>query len=115
MDDPVNSRKLINTVFDIYNIIFYQVVKKLWRLWVNICLKVSYFHRYISISKVADSVGIDSTNIILGSNIPICFCCKGLSINDVRSQGGCPARTFCGQAERGFFRCGRPHFLVQKT
>jgi len=26
---------------------------------------------------------------------------------------GCPVRAFCGQ--KGFFRCGRPHFLVQKT
>jgi len=35
------------------------------------------------------------------------------SIKDVRSRaGGCPVRTFCWQGE--FFRCGRPHFLVQK-
>jgi len=33
---------------------------------------------------------------------------------DVRSQGEgiCPVRTFCGL--EGFFRCGRPHFFVQK-
>jgi len=30
-------------------------------------------------------------------------------------RGVCPVRTFCGQGWRGFFRCGRPHFLVQKT
>jgi len=27
-------------------------------------------------------------------------------------EGGCPVRTFYGQ--RGFFRCGRPHFFAQK-
>jgi len=39
---------------------------------------------------------------------------KGPSIKDVCSQG---EFVQCGQVERegGFFRCGRPHFLVQKT
>jgi len=41
------------------------------------------------------------------------------NIHNIRSQSGerraCPVRTFCGQRVRRFFRCGRPHFLVQKT
>jgi len=39
---------------------------------------------------------------------------KELSIKDVRSKDG---RGFvqCGQGEGAFFRCGCPHFLVQKT
>jgi len=34
-----------------------------------------------------------------------------------RPQSGrvCPVRTFCRQGGGGFFRCGRPHFLVQNT
>jgi len=37
--------------------------------------------------------------------------CKGPSVKDVRIQGrgGCPVRT------RGFFICGRLHFLMQKN
>jgi len=44
------------------------------------------------------------------------LCIDGLLIKDVRNQGSgvCPVRTFCGQA-RGFFKCRRPHFLVQIT
>jgi len=37
----------------------------------------------------------------------------GTSIKDVRSQGGCPVRTFFGKGE--FFGCGHSHFLVQKN
>jgi len=37
---------------------------------------------------------------------------KRPSIKDVRSQGVCPVRTRGGG---GFFSCGRPHFLEQKT
>jgi len=37
---------------------------------------------------------------------------KGLTIKDVRSQGGGVFVPFCGQGK--FFRCERPHFLVQK-
>jgi len=41
--------------------------------------------------------------------------CKGLSINEVRSQGGgLPMRTCCGQGQ-GVFWCGGLHFLKQKT
>jgi len=29
--------------------------------------------------------------------------------------GVCPVRTFCEQRGGVFFRCGRPHFFVQKT
>jgi len=32
-----------------------------------------------------------------------------------QSRGICPVRTFFGQGGRGFFKCGRPYFLVQKT
>jgi len=32
----------------------------------------------------------------------------------VRGEGVCPVRTFFGQGGKGLFRCGRPHFLVQK-
>jgi len=33
----------------------------------------------------------------------------------VRGEEVCPVRTFFGQGGKGFFRCGRPHFLAQKT
>jgi len=41
----------------------------------------------------------------------------GPSIKESTIRGGrvCPVRTFCGQGREGFFRCRRPHFLVQKT
>jgi len=46
-------------------------------------------------------------------SLNLSYCSKGLYIKDVRSREVCPVwRTFCG---RGFFRCGRLHFLVQKT
>jgi len=31
-----------------------------------------------------------------------------------QSGGSLSSVTFCGQGEEGFFRCGSPHFLVQK-
>jgi len=40
---------------------------------------------------------------------------KGLSMKDVRSQGGVCLVFFEQGIEEKFFRCGRPHFLVQKT
>jgi len=53
----------------------------------------------------------------------IAYDCKPilLSFGDVhkrlRNQGMWvyPLRTFFRQGEGGWFRCGRPHFLVQKT
>jgi len=55
--------------------------------------------------------------IVVGASDPISPYCgfgtlplyhQGLSIKDVRSQGVCPVRTFCGQGR--FFRCERSNF-----
>jgi len=32
-----------------------------------------------------------------------------------KKWGGCSVRTFCRHGGRGFFRCGRPHFSVEKS
>jgi len=50
---------------------------------------------------------------LLGSEI-IFTLHKGSSIKDVRSQGGLFSADILRQLKRGFFKCGRPHFLAQK-
>jgi len=47
---------------------------------------------------------------------PLAFYIRGVHKRRPQSGGGegvCLVRTFCGQ--RRFFRCGRPHYLVQKN
>jgi len=67
-------------------------------------LHVEYKNHLLMLRKISQTLWTEGT--------------KELSIKDVPSQGGKRGFVQCGHLankEKGFFRCGRPHFMVQKS